>query len=163
MFVEGQFYQLLSMPLGFRSAVVFIKRRIDETSELACDENGDGAMLDGPDYARALLRLADSAIVWLRPAYSLGVFEADVLEERIMKLNEWKPLLSERTRAMILALVLSLVAASTAVATSLSNKIAQDGNSIIGASAGTARKQSGNTSLEKISVNERFRKTGNTK
>jgi hypothetical protein len=55
-------------------------------------------------------------------------------------------------RTIILALVLSLVSASTAVATVFSIKIAQDGNSSsgAGASARTARKQSGNTSLEKI-------------
>ena len=108
--------------------------------------------LDAPDYARALLRLAGSAMVLRRPTYSLGVFEADILEERIMKLIERKPRLSERARAIILALVLSLVAASTAVATTFSINIAQDGNSGIGAGAGvrTAREQSGNTSLEKV-------------
>jgi len=145
-------YQLLSMPLAFHPAVVFIKRRINETRELACDEMVTERWLDAPDYARALLRLADSAMVFHRPTYSLGVFEADILEERIMKLIERKPRLSVRARTVILALVLSLVAASTAVATTFSINIAQDGNSSIGAGAGvrTAREQSGNTSLEKV-------------
>jgi beta-lactamase regulating signal transducer with metallopeptidase domain len=145
-------YQLLSMPLAFHPAVVFIKRRINETRELACDEMVTERWLDAPDYARALLRLADSAMASHRPTYSLGVFEADILEERIMKLIERKPRLSERARTVILALVLSLVAASTAVATTFSINIAQDGNSSIGAGGGvrTAREQSGNTSLEKV-------------
>jgi len=145
-------YQLLSMPLTFHPAVVFIKRRINETRELACDEMVTERWLDAPDYARALLRLADSALVRRRPSYSLGVFEADILEERIMKLIERKPRLSGRVRTVILALVLSLVAASTAVATTFSINIAQDGNSIgdAGGGARTARKQSGNTSLEKV-------------
>jgi beta-lactamase regulating signal transducer with metallopeptidase domain len=145
-------YQLLSMPLAFHPAVVFIKRRINETRELACDEMVTERWLDAPDYARALLRLADSAMVFHRPAYSLGVFDADILEERIMKLIERKPRLSERARTIILALVLSLVSASTAVATTFSINIAQDGNSSIGAGGGvrTAREQSGNTSLEKV-------------
>ena len=143
-------YQLLSMPLAFHPAVVFIKRRINETRELACDEMVTERWLDAPDYARALLRLADSAMASHRPTYSLGVFEADILEERIMKLIERKPRLSVRARTVILALVLSLVAASTAVATTFSINIAQDGNSSIGAGVRTAREQSGNTSLEKI-------------
>ena len=69
-----------------------------------------------------------------------------------MKLIERKPRLSERARTIILALVLSLVSASTAVATTFSIKIAQGGNSSIGAGAGarTTLKQNGNTSLEKI-------------
>jgi hypothetical protein len=69
-----------------------------------------------------------------------------------MKLIERKPSLSGRIRTIILALVLSLVSASTAVATVFSINIAQDGNSNSGegASARTALKQSGNTSLEKI-------------
>jgi beta-lactamase regulating signal transducer with metallopeptidase domain len=144
-------YQLLGMPLSFHPAVVFIKRRINETRELACDEMVTERWLDAPDYARALLRLADSAMVRRRPAYSLGVFEADILEERIMKLIERKPRLSGRVRTVILTLVLSLVAASTAVATTFSIKIAQGGNSSSGAGGGrTARKQSGNKSLEKV-------------
>jgi hypothetical protein len=143
-------YQLLSMPLAFHPAVVFIKRRINETRELACDEMVTERWLDAPDYARSLLRLADSAMASHRPTYTLGVFEADILEERIMKLIERKPRLSERARTIILALVLSLVSASTAVATTFSINIAQDGNSSIGASARTAPQQSGNTSLEKL-------------
>jgi hypothetical protein len=147
-FAFNLFYQLLSMPLAFHPAIVFIKRRINETRELACDEMVTERWLDAPDYARALLRLADSAMVWRRPAYSLGVFEADILEERIMKLIERKPRLSWRVRTIILALVLSLVSVSTAIATTFSIKIARDGNSSGGAK--TDRKQSGNTSLEKI-------------
>src|SRR5262245_11940669 len=145
-------YQLLSIPLAFHPAVVFIKRRINETRELACDEMVTERWLDAPDYARSLLRLSDFAMVFHRPTYSLGVFEADILEERIMKLIERKPRLSGRARTIILALVFSLVSASTAVATVFSIKIARDGNSSSGAGAGarTARKQSGNTSLEKI-------------
>jgi len=145
-------YQLLSIPLAFHPVVVFIKRRIHETRELACDEMVRERWLDALDYARSLLRLADSAMVSHRPTYSLGVFEADILEERIMKLIERKPRLSGRGRTIILALVLSLVSTSTAVATVFSINIAQDGNSSSGegASARMVRKQSGNRSLEKI-------------
>jgi beta-lactamase regulating signal transducer with metallopeptidase domain len=145
-------YQLMSMPLAFHPAVVFIKRRINETRELACDEMVTERWLDAADYARALLRLADSAMVLHRPTYSLGVFEADILEERIMKLIEGKPRLSEKARIIILALVLLLISASTTVATTFSIKIAQGGISNRGAVAGsrTALKQSGNASLEKV-------------
>jgi hypothetical protein len=141
-------YLLLSAPLAFHPAVVFIKRRINETRELACDEMVTERWLNAMDYARSLLRLADSAMVWRRPDYSLGVFEADILEERIMKLIERKPRMSGGVRSVILALVLSLVFASTAVATAFSIYIERGGNSSSG--AGTARKQSGNKSLEKI-------------
>ena len=151
-FVFNLCYQLLSMPLAFHPAVVFIKRRINETRELACDEMVTERWLDAPDYARSLLRMADSAMVLRRGAYSLGVFEADILEERIMKLIERKPRLSGGARTSILALVLSLVSASTAVATVFPINIAEDGDSSSGAGAGvrTAREQSGNTSLEKV-------------
>src|SRR5262245_20266164 len=151
-FAFNLFYQLLSIPVAFHPAIVFIKRRINETRELACDEMVTERWLDALEYARSLLRLADSARVFHRGSYSLGVFEADILEERIVKLIERKPRLSGRVRTIIPALVLSLVSASTAVATVFSINIAQDGNSSSGAGggAGTARKQSGNRSLEKI-------------
>ena len=60
-------YQLLSIPLAFHPAVVFIKRRINETRELACDELVTERWLDALDYARSLLRLADSASFFTGP------------------------------------------------------------------------------------------------
>jgi beta-lactamase regulating signal transducer with metallopeptidase domain len=118
-------FEFLSLPLAFHPAINFIKRRITETRELACDELVIKRLLDASDYARSLLHLAASAIVPHRRAYTLGIFEADNLEERIMKLVERKPQLTGAGKTVMLAAVLSLLIASGTLAAILSLKIEQ--------------------------------------
>ncbi len=135
-FAFNLIYEFLSMPLAFHPVIIFIKRRIKETRELACDELVTERLLDAPAYARSLLRLADSAMGFHRPAYSLGVFEAGILEKRVMKLIERKPHLSKKGKTFILAAVVSLLTASSVVAAVFSLKIeqrAEEKNQIDGA------------------------------
>ncbi len=124
-FTFNLIYELLSILLAFHPAVIFIKRRIKETRELACDELVTDRLLDAPAYARSLLQLADSAMVVNQPAYTLGVFEADILEERIMKLIERRPHVSKRSKTLILAAVFSVLTASSALAAVFSLDIEQ--------------------------------------
>jgi BlaR1 peptidase M56 len=124
-FALNLIYELLSLPLACHPAIMFIKRRIKETRELACDELVTERLLDASDYARSLLRLAESAIVLHRSAYTLGAFDADILEERIMKLIERKPRLSKFGKTALLVAVLSLLTASSAVAAIYSLSIEQ--------------------------------------
>src|SRR5215467_4097769 len=98
----------LSLPLACHPAIMFIKRRIKETRELACDELVTERLLLASDYARSLLRLAESAMVLHRSAYTLGAFDADILEERIMKLVVRTPRLSKVGKTVLLVAVLSL-------------------------------------------------------
>jgi bla regulator protein blaR1 len=124
-FVWNLIYEALSILLAFHPAVNFIKRRIKETRELACDEMVARSLLDAPAYASSLLRLADSTLVLKQPAYTLGVFETDILEERIMKLIERRPRLSKREKTFILAVVISLLTASSALAAVFSLNLEQ--------------------------------------
>ena len=62
-FAFNLIYELLSLPLACHPAIMFIKRRIKETCELACDGLVTERLLDAPDYARSSPRLAESAMV----------------------------------------------------------------------------------------------------
>jgi bla regulator protein blaR1 len=124
-FVFNLIYQLLSLPLAFHPAIRFIKRRIKETRELACDGLVAEKLLDASDYARSLLRLAESAMVLHRSDYTVGAFDADILEERIMKLVERNPRISKFGKAVLLFTVVSLLTASSAVAAIYSLSIEQ--------------------------------------
>ena len=124
-FALNLIYELLSLPLACHPAITFIKRRIKETRELASDELVTSRLLDASDYARSLLRLAESAMVLHRSAYTLGAFDADILEERIMKLIERKPGLSKFGKTALMVAVLSLLTASSAVAAIYSLSIEQ--------------------------------------
>jgi beta-lactamase regulating signal transducer with metallopeptidase domain len=59
-----------------------VKRRINETRELACDETVAELVMDARDYARSLVGLDNSVPLSSRPTYILGVNDADILENR---------------------------------------------------------------------------------
>lgn len=82
-------YELLYLPLSFHPLTLLILRRLCDTRELACDELA-AQVLSTSTYARSLVRLAHEmsrrAGAALAPNYTLGVFDANILEERVMRL-----------------------------------------------------------------------------
>jgi beta-lactamase regulating signal transducer with metallopeptidase domain len=101
-------YELLFLPISFHPVAALVKRRINETRELACDEIVGELVMDPHDYARSLVGLANSVSLSSRPTYTLGVDDADILERRIMKLFEKMP--SPGRRPARLWLVIALCA-----------------------------------------------------
>ena len=86
-FVLNLAYEILIMPLCFHPAAALIKNRIDQTREFACDEIAAESLPTGTQYARSLLRIAQSMASNQRPttvAYALGLFDTNTLEDRIM-------------------------------------------------------------------------------
>lgn len=118
-------YEILSLPIAFHPAVTFIKRQIQHTRELACDEMATAALLDAPTYARSLLVLARTVTEFRRPTFSLGVFDADILEERIMKLIE--PRLQKRTSIALLLTAVFMMLLSSALAAVCALNVEQSG------------------------------------
>src|SRR5262245_54180760 len=60
-FALNLIYQLLSLPVAFHPAVALIKRRINQTRELACDEMVADHLIGARTYARSLVYLAGMA------------------------------------------------------------------------------------------------------
>jgi beta-lactamase regulating signal transducer with metallopeptidase domain len=86
-FIFNLVYELLFLPLAFHPAALFLKRQINRTRELACDEMVIERIVQPKTYARSLVKIADLiATRQGRPAHTLGVLDADILEERIMKI-----------------------------------------------------------------------------
>lgn len=81
-------YELLSLPISFHPLAKFIKRQIERTRELACDELVTERLLEPQAYARALVGVASALVSPASQAFTLGIFDADNLEERIMKLTQ---------------------------------------------------------------------------
>ncbi len=100
--------------LAFHPAAWLLKRRIDETRELACDEAASECFVGPAAYARSLVSLANSiAPVALntRPGCTLGVFDANILEERIMQLlSQQAKVSSRRARLHFAGAALALAA-----------------------------------------------------
>src|SRR3984893_12308299 len=81
-------YEFLYLPLSFHPAAALVRRRINQTRELCCDELVADRLVQADVYARSLVRLAGSApqLRNLAPTTSVGIADADILEVRIMSL-----------------------------------------------------------------------------
>jgi TonB family protein len=125
-YAKNLFYECVAAVVAYHPASWRMRRRIAETRELVCDEMAAGAMGDRPEYAASLLRLATAmAGPAARPFYTsatqaIGVFDADILEERVMRLTMDVPKVS-RTQRIAMAVVAAcalLGGAATAAALS---------------------------------------------
>jgi beta-lactamase regulating signal transducer with metallopeptidase domain/uncharacterized membrane protein YkoI len=96
-------YELISLPLSFHPATALVKRRIRETRELSCDELVTEKLLDAAVYARSLVHLAGAAVNLSRPGATItvGIADADILEERVMTILR-RPKISSRRRNLLL-------------------------------------------------------------
>ncbi len=116
--------ELLCLPISFHPAAILIKRRIDETRELACDEMAAGRLVSASTYARALVNLArsitlSSSRALAGPGYTLSVFDANILEERVMQILANKSCRNpRRTRVLFAGALLTLLAVSAGIAAS---------------------------------------------
>ncbi len=122
-------YELLFLPISFHPAAALVKRRINETRELACDETVSELIMDAHDYARSLVSLASAISLPSRSTYILGVNDADILEERVMRLLEKRPSIGARRAAAWLGITLFALALSGAGAAAFPINITQDKNS----------------------------------
>lgn len=110
-FLVNLICELLYLPISFHPAAALVKRRINATRELACDEIVAERVMDAQDYARALVDIAGSISLQCRPDYTMGVFDADILEERVMRLMERR----DRPAALRARLLLVLCALALAL------------------------------------------------
>jgi len=79
-------YELLHLPVSFHPAAWLIRRGIERTREMACDELVTHRLMDARVYARSIMSIATAMTAVPRPGYTLGVFDGDILEERIRRL-----------------------------------------------------------------------------
>ncbi|MGA9996070.1 MAG: M56 family metallopeptidase [Pyrinomonadaceae bacterium] len=115
-------YELIFLPVSFHPAAAFVRRRINQTRELTCDEMVADRLLNPEVYARSLVQLAGSAILVSRRAETItvGINDADILEVRIMSLLRRTTSKVRKNRLLLIAaaallLVPCVVAGSLAV------------------------------------------------
>lgn len=88
-FVWNLIGELFYLPISFHPAAALIRSRLAAARETACDELATERCIEPDRYARSLLAIARKlSRLPERTArdYSLGIFDADILEERVMKL-----------------------------------------------------------------------------
>lgn len=103
------------LPVAFHPALRWLRRRLAETREMACDEAAVERLIGARAYARSLLSLASSLAGFSRPATTtLGALDADILEVRMRRLTDPDPRPGARRARAALA-VASLVLALAGV------------------------------------------------
>ena len=139
-FAKHLIYEYASAAVAYHPAVWMMRRRIAATRELVCDEMAAGVVGNRPEYAASLLRLATAmARAAARPVYAartqaIGVFDADILEERIMRLTTDIPAVSRRRKVAVVAVVVCALLAGAGTAMALSFDVAsQNGSAAVAA------------------------------
>jgi len=89
-FLSNLVCEVVSLPIAFHPLTFLIKRQIDRTRELSCDELVTQYVLAPRVYARSLLWAADVSRQYSSQAFMLSIFDGRILEERIMKLTRNK-------------------------------------------------------------------------
>jgi beta-lactamase regulating signal transducer with metallopeptidase domain len=112
-FLLNLVYELFLLPISFHPAAALIKARIDQTRELACDEIAAESLSMHTQYARSLLRIAQSMAAKQLPTnvgYALGLFDTNTLEDRIMNvLERANRMRKTKAQALVLATVALLI------------------------------------------------------
>lgn len=111
-------YEVLYVPISFHPAAALIRRGIEQTREMACDELVTRKLLDAGAYARSIMSIARAMTAVPNPGYTLGVFDGDILEQRIRRLVE-RPAASLKRARLLLATGMSALALCAAIASGL--------------------------------------------
>lgn len=87
-FSKNILYEIVLVPVSFHPTAIVVKRAIDETREIACDELATRQIIRPAEYAKSLVNIARAIPEGAArdDGYSLGIFDANILEVRIMKL-----------------------------------------------------------------------------
>ncbi len=111
-------YEVVSLAVNYHPAFWFTRQRVTETREMVCDEMAaEGA--GSQEYAQSLLRLAALVLQGgpVRVPHAVGIFDANTLERRLMKLTEKKEVMG-RVRwclSMGACVVIGVATATSAV------------------------------------------------
>lgn len=112
--------RIAALPVAWHPATYAIQKRISGTREMACDAMAAEEMRSEGVYARCLVALARGIFggdgVSSR-TQALGLFDGNILEERVMRLMESKRVMSVRAKLVRLASGVAAMAAATIMAT----------------------------------------------
>jgi TonB family protein len=129
-FIKNLFYELLSLPVAYHPLHWATRARVMESREMICDQMA-AAMSGGKEYARSLLRMASLLVPGKPTPHTIGIFDTNVFERRLMNLTEkQKEIQGVRRIAMVAACaVLGLATCGTGLALGMHANAVSDGGS----------------------------------
>jgi beta-lactamase regulating signal transducer with metallopeptidase domain len=111
--------------VAFHPGAWLVRGQLSRSRELACDELATESLVAPPVYAKALLRIAGSLAARSDHGYCVGICDADILEERIMRLLQARPRASARAGRMMAAVALCALVAVGMTASAFAINCAQ--------------------------------------
>lgn len=123
-FFKNLAYELFSLPVSYHPALWLTRARLTESREMVCDEMAAN-VAGRRGYSRSLLRLASLIVesTPFRAAHAVGIFDANTLERRLMKLAENQSEIRGLRRFAAIAGCVALGAATCASALALRMQI----------------------------------------
>lgn len=109
-FLLNLVYEFLFLPISFHPAAWFLKQKLEQTRELACDEMVAGPLLDPLCYAQSLFSVIQSLSLSRVRGCGLEIADTRKLEERFKAILSSKP----RDRSAIAILFMWLIILGTA-------------------------------------------------
>lgn len=129
-FLLNLIYEAATLSIAFHPCMWLIKSRIAETRELICDAKATEKMGNPSGYARSLLRLATTA--YAKPITAtpqgIGMFDANILEKRIMNLIKKKAPLGLAAKLVLSISGVFLLSFSCVAAYALSINVDKQGS-----------------------------------
>jgi TonB family protein len=138
-FMKNLFYELLSLPVTYHPLLWVTRTRVMESRELVCDQMA-AAMSGRNEYAGSLLRMASLLVPGKPMPHTIGIFDTNVFERRLMNLTEkQKEITGVRRMARVVACAaLGLATCGAALALGMHANAAPGGES---SSSSKAHKQ----------------------
>jgi TonB family protein len=127
-FQKNLLYEALTLVIAFHPVIWLLKAQIAQTREMICDAMTVEELTDSHSYTQSLLRLAAMMVnsSHLSAVRAIGIFDANILEKRIMYMKTKKQNLSVAVKCgLILPAVLllcSVAAAGAAMATGVDSQ-----------------------------------------
>ncbi len=116
--MKNLFYEAASVVTAFHPVTWMVKAQVAATREMICDAKAVETLVDTETYTQSLLRLAEQMLMpGADPVHAIGIFDANILEKRIMWMKARKRTVGRTARWALTvcgALVLGSVAAAGA-------------------------------------------------
>lgn len=115
-FLKNVCYETISLLAAFHPCTWLIKAQIAQSREMICDRMATERVVAPRTYARSLLHLASMVATASRatPLQPIGMFDANILEKRIMILNSLNRRINPLTKYGLTALATLIVLAVSA-------------------------------------------------
>jgi beta-lactamase regulating signal transducer with metallopeptidase domain len=111
-FLTNLICELIALPISFHPLTRLLKRQVDRTRELACDELVTRRVLAPKVYARSLLWAAGVSRQYASQAFMLSIFDGKIMEERILRLMRSNRRVGTRFARVLLLTAISVLCLS---------------------------------------------------